>query len=208
MSPPESSPEQPLSEILRTLAAGEGPIVMADLVAAFGSRAFGAILLVFAVACALPLPPGSSTILGAPLVLLAPQVALGVQTPWLPRALRHRTISRLHLRHVAARLVPTLERIEKVSRPRLLFLVGPLGERLIGLTCTLLALVLILPIPLGNVLPAAAVSLLSLALITRDGLLALAGYVATAASAGVLVLAIGIVMRTLRHILTILAGGA
>jgi hypothetical protein len=85
--------------------------------------------------------------------------------------------------------------VESISRPRLTFLFGSVGDRLIGGVCTVLAVVLILPIPLGNVLPAASVSLLSFSLIQRDGVLALAGYALAAASAGVLVLAAGLIAR-------------
>ena len=80
-----------------------------------------------------------------------------------------------------------------------------MGERLIGLVCTVLALVLILPIPLGNILPAAAVSVLGLALAQRDGALALLGYALAAASASVLVLAAGIIGRMAAELLTYLS---
>ncbi|HEY3695550.1 exopolysaccharide biosynthesis protein [Phenylobacterium sp.] len=196
----------PLSAILRGLSALDGEIPISVFVDRFGARAFGALLFVFAVACALPLPPGSSTLLGAPLVLLAPQVALGAKTPWLPRGLRGRTIRAEHLRHACERLLPVLERIEKVSRPRLGFLFGPVGERLMGAVCTLLALVLILPIPLGNVLPAAAVAGFSLALVQRDGALALAGYALTAASTAVLALAAHVVIGAARHLVSMIGG--
>src|SRR4051812_23710883 len=115
---PEKAPEKPLSAILRELAAdADRSVSVAELVEAFGPRAFGAILLIFGAACALPLPPGSSTLLGAPLVLLAPQVALGRRAPWLPKPVRRRSISTANLRHIASRIVPTLEKVERVSRP-------------------------------------------------------------------------------------------
>lgn len=205
----EDSDEKPLSAVLRELCDRGGPTVpISELVEAFGPRAFGAILLIFAAACALPLPPGSSTILGAPLVLLAPQVALGSRAPWLPRGIRHRGISTSQLRQVFQKIIPGLAKVEKVSRPRLEFLFGRIGDRVIGAVCTILALVLILPIPLGNLLPAAAVSLLSLALVTRDGFLAIIGYLLALASAGVLVIAAGIVMSALRHLMTIVSAAA
>ena len=47
---------------------------------------------------------------------------------------------------------------------------------------------LILPIPFGNMLPAATVGVLSLSLIQRDGVLATIGYALFAASVGVLVM--------------------
>ena len=118
---PQSLPhEPPLSEVLRELTREPGrDIPINELVERFGSRAFGALLFVFSVACALPLPPGGSTVFGAPLVLLAPQLALGFRSPWLPRGMRHRRIRGADLKRVADRLIPWLCRIERVSRPRL-----------------------------------------------------------------------------------------
>jgi len=195
--------DRPLSEILRELGDSRRDVAFSELVESFGSRAFGALIFIFAVVNCLPLPPGSSTILSAPIVLLAPQVALGATTPWLPRKLRSRTITANHLRSFCTRLLPTLERIERVSRPRLAILFGPIGARVIGAVCTLLSLVLILPIPLGNLLPAAAVAALALALVQRDGALALAGYALVAASTAVLVIAARIIIRAAQHLIAV-----
>lgn len=193
----------PLSEILREIAArDQSTVSVGDLMDAFGGRAMGALLLVFGLICTLPLPPGSTTIFGAPLMLLAPQLMLGARGPWLPRRLRARTLATADLGKALPRVLVWLERAEALSRPRLAFLFGPVGDRTIGLVCTLLAAVLILPIPLGNILPAAAVSVLGLALAQRDGALALLGYALAAASASVLVLAAGLIGRIVMGLLT------
>src|SRR5690606_7947423 len=102
------------------------------------------------------------------------------------------------------RVLPTLERIEKISRPRLHFFFGPVGDRLIGLVCSLLAVVLIFPIPFGNMLPAAAIGVLALSLVQRDGVLAILGYALAVASAGVLALAARIVIHGLQQVLSFL----
>lgn len=104
------------------------------------------------------------------------------------------------MRVAFSRLLPMLERIEQLSRPRLFFLFGPVGDRLIGLVCTLLALVLILPIPFGNLLPAFAIGTLALGLFQRDGVIALIGYASAATSAGVLLLTAGAVVAALRQL--------
>lgn len=185
-----SETHQSLSDILKALADHEEPqISVAQMVERFGGRALGGLLLIFGLACSLPLPPGGTTIFGAPLLLLAPQLVIGARHPWLPSKVRRGSMATADLRKGLPRILPWVRRIEAVSRPRFGFLFGGVGERVIGVTCTLLAAILILPIPLGNMLPAAAVSVLSLALIQRDGLLALFGYALTAASFGVLVLA-------------------
>ena len=186
----------PLSEVLRRIADQPEPTIsVGELAERFEGRAAGALLLIFGLACTLPLPPGSTTIIGAPLVLLASQVAFGVPVPWLPPRLRARSVQVEHLRKGLPRAVVWLERVEAVSRPRLAFLFGSWGYRLIGLVCLVLALVLILPIPLGNMLPAAAVSVLSLSLVLKDGVLALLGFALAGCSAGVLVLAAGLILQ-------------
>jgi hypothetical protein len=185
-----------LSEILRDLCdLSHETEDFGSLTARFGRRAFGALLFLFAAPNLLPLPPGSSTFLGAPLLLFAPQLALGVPSPWLPARLRGRRLDMGVLRGVFLRLIPRVEQVERISTARLTFLFSPLGDRIIGVCCTVLAFVLMLPLPLGNLLPAVAISLFALALMQRDGALALAGYVATAVSLGVLALAAGVIHR-------------
>ncbi|WP_309604853.1 exopolysaccharide biosynthesis protein [Phenylobacterium sp.] len=197
---------QPLSRILRDISEQADPRVsVGDLMERFDGRAMGALLLVFGLACILPLPPGGTTIFGAPLVLLAPQLMIGgSRAPWLPARMRAQTIATADLRRGLPRVLGALEWVEAVSRPRLPILFGTWGHRVIGLVCTVLALVLILPIPLGNILPAASVSMLSLALVQRDGLMALLGYGLAGLSGGVLVLAAGLILRAINELLEVL----
>lgn len=191
-----------LSELLTSLCEGPaGPISVRDIVDHFGHRAFGAVLFVFAVPNVLPLPPGSSGVLGAPLVLISPQLAIGRPRPWLPRAIADRTVNRSTLNQAFSKVIPSLERVEKLLAPRLGFLFGPVGDRIIGLVCFLLSAVLILPIPGGNILPAAAIAVLSLALTQRDGVFLLFGYTLTGASVGLLIYLASAIAKVFDHLL-------
>jgi hypothetical protein len=204
---PHRVPQQKLSELLTELAEGEPRrITVSELMEKFGGRAHGGLLLVFGLACTLPLPPGGTTIFGMPLVLLAPQLMLGARSPWLPGGVRRGSMSTADLKRGLPRVMPWIQRVEAVTRPRLTFLFGSWGQRLIGLVCTLLALVLILPIPLGNILPAAAVTVLSLALVQRDGFLGLLGYALAASSVAVLVLAAGIITHGAHRLFSVFSG--
>jgi hypothetical protein len=176
-----------LSAVLDTLAreSGRDRISVGELLSALGDRALGALLFIFAVPNVLPVPPGTSAILGAPLVFLAAQLMLG-RPPWLPSFVANRSMTHVDFARVVRRVVPWLQRAEKMLRPRLSPLALPPMEYVIGLVCLLLAVVLVLPVPLGNVLPALAISVLSLAVLERDGLWVLAG-LGIAVSAGVLV---------------------
>ena len=75
-------------------------------------------------------------------------------------------------------VIPRLIRLEKLVRPRYWPFWRRQGDRVIGVVALFLAVVVTLPIPLGNWLPALATALLGLALSERDGiLLAIAGTV-------------------------------
>lgn len=191
-----------ISAILAELSADPAAkISVRQIVRRFGRRALAALLFVFAVPNVLPLPPGSSTLLGAPVLILAPQLALGIHSLWLPHQLLDRTFTGAQLALLFEPLLPFVRRIERLSRPRLGFFFSEVGDRLIGLVCTLLALVLILPIPLGNLLPGATIAVLGFALAQRDGLLALLGYLMAIASAVILGLTAGAVSLGLHHLL-------
>ena len=165
-----------LLSMLQALAQDDSRerISIGDLLAALGDRALAALLFVFAVPNVLPVPPGTSTILGAPLVFLAAQLALGLR-PWLPGLIAHRTMSRADFAALVQRISPWLKRADRLLRPRAVVLVLPPMEYLVGLVCLLLAVVLVLPIPLGNMLPALAISLLALGILERDGLWVVGG---------------------------------
>jgi hypothetical protein len=66
--------------------------------------------------------------------------------------------------------------------------------------------VLVLPIPLGNLAPGATVAVLALALLQRDGLLALLGYLMAAVSVGLLVLSAGVVAAAVDRLLHMIPG--
>ena len=196
--------ELPLSAVLADIAGhGEDRISVEELTQKFGGRAIGALLFIFGLACMLPLPPGATTIFGFPLVLLAPQLIIGASAPWLPAQIKRRTISTAHLKEGLPRFIKWIRKAEAVSKPRYGLLFGPVGERLIGLVCLALALVLILPIPWGNMLPALAVSALAFSLIQRDGVIALIGYALAITSASVLALAAHIIVRMFMHAWTV-----
>jgi hypothetical protein len=198
---------QRLSDVIEGFGEDERPVLtVGQMLEQFDSRAFGAMLLVFGLLNCLPLPPGSSTILSLPILLLAPQIAWGSDVPWLPRKLVDHPLKRDDLRGLFRRLTPIVRRMELVTRPRLKILFGPVGERLIGVVCTLLALVLVLPIPLGNLAPGATVAVLALALLQRDGLLALLGYLMAAVSVGLLVLSAGVVAAAVERLLHMIPG--
>jgi len=150
----------------------------------------GPVLFVLTLPVLLPLPPGVSMVLALPLLLVAPQIVFGRREVWLPKALMRRMIKRPALVKLIRRVLPPLERVEKVVRPRLRFLTGRFGASIVGIACTLIALVLVLPIPFANLVPALAMGAFSIGLTRKDGLFVLAGYGLIAVAVGMIALGI------------------
>ena len=169
-----------LSEILTQIAHDDTRrrISVGDLLVALSDRAIGALIFVFAFPNIIPMPPGASSILGAPLLFLTAQLALG-RSPWLPAVIADRSMDRIHFATVVQRIAPWLARAERLLRPRIETLARPPFEYLIGWICLLLSIVLFLPIPMGNMPPAIAICLFALAILERDGIWVLAGLCAT-----------------------------
>src|SRR3990172_1429549 len=152
------------SQLLREFLAGEtGPrITLGALRDALGDRGFGVLLFIFALGNLVTVNiPLLWAVLGLPLVLLAAQLSYGRHKPWFPDWLTDQTFSRQGFAAVVTRALPYLER----------------AERLIGIAILILALVLALPIPFANWLPACAIAIIALAIVEKDGVAVLIGLV-------------------------------
>ena len=193
-----------LSDLVNAAAGDRVPV--GTFVDALGERAFGLLQLVFSLpnAVGLGAVPGLSSVFGVPQMFLATQMIIGLQHPWLPDWLRHRSVARQDLQTLLVRAMPHLVRVERVLRPRLLALSSPLAERLLGLLFLVLAITVSLPIPFGNQPPAIAMALLSLGLIERDGVYILIGLLAAALAiaiaAAVVVAGAAVVVVLLHHL--------
>ncbi len=167
--PPDEGADR-LSAILTAIAKGQDRerISVADLLHALEHRAIGALMFIFAVPNAIPVPPGVSAVLGAPLIFLSFQLMIG-RRPWLPRIITDRSLSRVDFEKVVDLAAPWLAKAERLMRPRFTFLASPPAEYLVGAVCLLLSIILFLPIPLGNMLPAFTICVLALGVLERDG---------------------------------------
>jgi hypothetical protein len=168
-----------------------------------GDGGLGPVLFVLILPVLLPLPPGFSMVLALPLLVVAPQIIAGRQQLWLPKTLARWSLKRTTLVKQLERILPLLERFESVARPRLTFLTGAIGVRLVGVACTLVAVILILPIPFANLLPSLAMGAFSLGLTRKDGLLVLAGYGLLAAAAVLIALEVHGLAIAVRYVRSI-----
>lgn len=172
-----------LSSTLTRIAArpDRERIYIRNLLAELDQRAIAAMLFVFAVPNTIPVPPGVSGVLGAPLLFLAAQLMLG-RAPWLPGIIADRSFARTDFQRILEKVGPWLQKAERLMRPRLTVLSRPPLEYVVGAICLILSIVLFLPIPLGNMLPAIAICILALGLIQRDGLWIIMGSITAVVS--------------------------
>jgi len=174
LAPETAGRRQPrrLSDLFAQLSEeAEGPITVGTIRDALGDRSFATLLVFFSSLNLLPLPPGTSIFLGIPIVIVAAQMVLGYQKTWLPASLLSKSIALDRFRAGSARVVPLLQRLERLVRPRYWPFWRHQGDRVIGIIALILGIAVVLPVPLGNWLPAFASALVGLALSERDGIL-------------------------------------
>jgi hypothetical protein len=170
---PDGRPQR-VSDLLVELASTwpHERVSLGDVTQLLGERGYGVLMLVLALPGAVP---GVASIAAIPLALVALQLAIGLPRPWLPRFLAARSLSRTEFARMVERVAPHLSRIERLLRPRLVVLTGPVGERVIGVACLVLALLLTVPI-LFNWPLVVPIALMALGVLERDGVFAVIGF--------------------------------
>lgn len=169
------------SDILHDITCFHGEyITIRDVSAQLGDRGFGIILLLFALPNTIPLPiPGISTVTSLPLIFFAAQLFAGRERIWLPEWLADRHLPLNKLRSLIHKSLPWLVRLERFIKPRLDKITTRKFERLAGGLILALALLIALPIPLGNLPLGIAMAVLALAITERDGIVMITGWLLT-----------------------------
>ena len=182
-----------LEELVTSVAADR--IELCAISRFMGERSIGAFLLVLALPMVLPIPaPGISVLFGIPLIVVSAQLLLRRRFAWLPPRLARRTIARSELVVLITKALPTVRFLERMIRPRLTWLAADWATIPIGGMCLVLALIIALPIPFGHVVPGAAICVMALGLMERDGIAVAVGlFVALLALAIVAVASAGLV---------------
>jgi len=174
-----------LARSLLDLAEAPRPerIVVSELVDALGDRGPAVVALLLALPNVIPMPPGTSVLLGVPLLVLTLQMARGGGAR-LPKLLAERSFARVDLAPALRRAAALLAR--GGAGRHLTLLASPWGVRLTGVVCSLLALIVLLPIPFGNMVPALAISMCAFGILRYDGRWVLGGLIVGLASIALL----------------------
>lgn len=145
----------------------------------FGDRGFAIAIIIFNMPSVLPTGfiPGSTTIFAIPVIFFAFQMLIGMKAIWLPRRFLKKYYPTETKRKILLKAKGYLTPMEKYIKPRYTFITGANAERFIALFIIFLALVVALPIPGANFIPALGISILALGLLEKDGLITMIGIV-------------------------------
>jgi hypothetical protein len=179
----------PLSVIIASVLdeAERRPVRLGDLIERTADRGYGLVLMMLGLPMLIPfLPPGSSTIVGPIYALFAVQMLRGAAHPWIPRRFRAWVLAPGTVALLRRRGLPIIRSLERLSRPRGLWVSERVMLRAVGVTILLMGLVLLSPLPFLNTIPAISVILIGMGLLNRDALFALAGMVVGAVSLGLI----------------------
>lgn len=122
--------------------------------------------------------PGTSTPFGTLIILICLSLITGGSLR-LPSRLGRLRVKQKHMRLIADKASAVLRRLEGWSRPRLTAMTATRPLRILhalAIVASAAGMMLPLPLPLSNAIPAYAIVFLALGLLRRDGLLLLGGY--------------------------------
>lgn len=158
-----------------------------EIITAVGSRSFGPLLLLAGVLIASPLSgiPTFPSVIAIIVLLVSLQMLMGRAHFWLPAWVLHRAVPRKKMATAIRWLRRPARFIDHFIRPRLLiFVKAPVAISTIALLCLIISFTMPLLelIPFSSSLAGAVLTAFGLALVARDGLLALIAYMTAGAT--------------------------
>ncbi len=178
-----------------TAAHDVSKVSVGDIIHVVGDRSFAPLLMLVGMLLVSPLSgvPTFPSMVAGIVLLVTSQMLLGREHFWLPARLLNVRVPRDKL-HTALRwLQPSARFVDHITRPRLTVLVRGPSIYIIAVIC--LSIACLLPVMelilFSSSVAGAVLMLFGVALVSRDGLLALFGYSATAITVWVILSAMG-----------------
>lgn len=188
---PSMAIDEPLGERLQAWLETDEPKTVRGLLDRFGPQAFAMAFVLFAAPSALPIPTaGVTDVLNVIAVLLAVQLVLGRDEPWLPKRFADRELKSMESEKTQRRLLAPINWIEKVARPRFARTLNSAPSRIVfGLVIIVLSLAAIVAPPFSGLdtLPALGVVVISLGMLFGDAVIVGVGVLIGAGGIGLMV---------------------
>ncbi len=155
--------------------ASSDRILIKDLVDAMHSIGFGLVIMIFAFGLIIPLPPPFPSIISLPLLVFSVQMVMGYTSPKLPKRFAKLSVKRSVLAMLTKKSSPYIHKVERILKPRLLFMTSVNAERVIGFFILIFSTFVTVPLPLSNFIPGLGVLIISFGLLGKDGLVVILG---------------------------------
>jgi hypothetical protein len=165
-------------------------ITIGGLEQSLRGRGFAVLVILLAAPFVIPLPSlGLSTPFGLAIALIGVRIGLGMH-PWLPGFILRRRIKHDYLVKLLRAAMRIARPMEKIVRPRWSWFFVPGVRNLHGWFIALAAVLLLLPLPLPgtNFIPAFPIILVAAGLMERDGLFSFCGYLTVLIAVGIFVM--------------------
>lgn len=184
IAPGDPVPPRKLSEefaiILREFEVET--VTLREVLGLLHGRGYVLLIMLLALPFCSPVPlPGLSTPFGLIIVIVGVRLALGAK-PWLPARLLDTRLPPKLFARVFAVTRKIILGFERLLRPRMLWVTGsPRWLQLHAVPVVMCGLMLLLPLPVpfSNALPAWGIMLIAGGLLERDGAFIIAGYVSS-----------------------------
>lgn len=158
-------------------------VTLREVILLLHGRGYVLLVMLLALPFCTPIPlPGLSTPFGLVIALVGVRLAFG-EKPWLPDRLLDTRLPPALFVKIFAVTKKMMTWFERLLRPRLLWLTASprfLQAHAVPILVCAILLLLPLPIPFSNLIPAWAILLMSGGLLERDGYFIIAGYVSSA----------------------------
>lgn len=179
-------------DLLLDVASDADDVAMGDVLATIGRRSFGPVVLLAGLVTLAPIVgdvPGVPTMMGLTVLLSVGQLAWQAEHLWLPHWLLVRSVSSTKMRKAVSALRKPSRFIDRLLKPRLTVLVRGRSRYAVALACGIIALMTPAMefIPFSGSGAGLIWTLFGLALITRDGFVALLGYCLTGGVVAIIV---------------------
>lgn len=178
-----------LDQVVENTDASE--VSLREILNVLEHRSYGPLLLLPALVAVSPVGavPGMSLVTSSIILLVSLQILMGKTHPWLPDRLLKFRVSREKLTSSMGKVTSKIRWVEKLIHQRWTKFTQPPVLQVLAVVCIVLA-AMFLPlavVPFGVAVPGGVIALFALGLTARDGVLILLAFIATFASAGIMI---------------------
>jgi hypothetical protein len=178
-------------------------VAIVDLIQAMEGAGFGLTLMIFSFGIIIPLPPPFPSMIAIPLAIFSFQMMIGLPAPKLPKMFAKMTVKRSILGALVRKSSPYIGKVEKILRPRLIFMTSMIAERIVGGLIFMFSVFVLAPLPLSNFIPGLGVLITSFGMIGRDGLVMILGILVGFLGMAIAVLTVFFGLEALNYIKTL-----